>query len=71
MAESSPALPTNDIPITVFNCTGRNDFMIVIFTKNEDPNALDTPFVAWHTIKVLENHWYLKGYHGNQTKFGL
>lgn len=46
------SLPVNDIPITIFNCTGKNDFMIVIFTKNADVNAIETPFVAWHTIKV-------------------
>lgn len=42
----------NDIPILYYNCTGRNDFMVVIFTKNEDTNAIDTPFVAWHTLKA-------------------
>ena len=26
--------------------------MVVVFTKNEDPNAIDTPFVAWNTLKA-------------------
>lgn len=42
----------NDIPILYVNRTDRNDFMVVVFTKNEDPNAIDTPFVAWHTLKA-------------------
>ena len=44
--------PMNDIPIVYVNKTGRNDFMVVVFTKNEDVNAIDTPFVAWHTLKA-------------------
>ena len=47
-------LPISDIPITILNATGKNDFMIVVFTKNADVNAIETPFVAWHTIKVSE-----------------
>ena len=44
--------PLNDIPITYINATGRNDFMVVVFTKNENTNAIDTPFVAWQTLKA-------------------
>ena len=42
----------NDIQITYVNKTDRNDFMVVVFTKNEDVNAIDTPFVAWQTLKA-------------------
>ena len=44
--------PLNDIPILYRNRTGMNNFMVVVFTKNEDVNAIDTPFVAWHTLKA-------------------
>ena len=44
--------PLNDILITYINDTGRNDFMVVVFTKNENTNAIDTPFVAWQTLKA-------------------
>ena len=44
--------PRNDIPITYVNKTKQNDFMVVVFTKNEDTNAIDTPFVAWQTLKA-------------------
>lgn len=42
----------NDIPITYINKTGHNDFIVVVFTKNQTVNAFDTPFVAWRTIKA-------------------
>ena len=42
----------NDIPITYINETEMNNFMVVVFTKNEDTNAIDTPFVAWQTLKA-------------------
>lgn len=46
------ASPMNDIPITYINETEMNNFMVVVFTKNEDTNAIDTPFVAWQTLKA-------------------
>ena len=42
----------HDVPISYINNTGRNDFALVVFTKNEDRNAIDTPFVAWRTLKA-------------------
>ncbi len=33
-------MATADIPITYRNKTGRNDFEVVVFTKNENPNAI-------------------------------
>lgn len=41
-----------DLPITVVNETGRSDFTIAVFAKNTSPNAIDTPFVTWHTIRA-------------------
>ena len=42
----------NDIPITYVNATGRTDFMVCVFQKNESPSAFETPFAAWHTLKT-------------------
>ena len=41
-----------NIPVTYLNKTGQIDFRVVVFTKNENPNAIDTPFVAWQTLKA-------------------
>ena len=41
-----------DVPIVYLNKTGRNDFAVVVFTKNEDLNAIETPFVAWQIIRA-------------------
>ena len=43
---------SNDIQVTYVNATGHNDFILVVFTKNEDVNAIDTPFVAWQKIQA-------------------
>ncbi len=45
-------MATAPIPITYRNNTGRNDFEVVVFTQNENPNAIDTPFVAWKVLKA-------------------
>ena len=42
----------SDIPITYYNQTGQNNFEVVVFTHNENPNAIDTPFVAWKVLKA-------------------
>ena len=42
----------SDIPITYYNQTGQNNFEVVVFTKNENPSAIDTPFVAWRVLKA-------------------
>ena len=42
----------NDILITYYNRTHKNDFAVVVFTKNEDSRAIDTPFVAWRVLKA-------------------
>lgn len=34
------------------NKTGRNDFAVAVFAKNEDLNAVDTPFVAWQLLRA-------------------
>lgn len=43
---------SSDISITYKNNTKQNDFEVVVFTKNENPNAIDTPFVAWKVLKA-------------------
>ena len=42
----------HDINVKYINSTGQNNFMVVVFTKNENVNAINTPFVAWHTLKA-------------------
>ena len=39
-----------DVAIKFLNRTGRIDFAVVVFVKNENPNAALTKFVAWHVI---------------------
>ena len=42
----------HDVEITYLNKTGRNDFALLVFTKNEDANASESPYVAWRIIKA-------------------
>ena len=50
----------NDIKVTYINATGHNDFMLLVFTKNEDVNAIESPYVAWHKIQAQSSatFWY-------------
>ena len=41
-----------DLPVTLLNETGKSDFTIAVFAKNTSPNAVNTPYVAWHTIRA-------------------
>lgn len=50
--EGEPSFKQGDIPIKFINETGETDFTVVVFMKNEDPNASATPFVAWRTIRT-------------------
>lgn len=47
-----PVMMPGDIPIKFINETGETSFTVVVFMKNEDPNASETPFVAWRTIRT-------------------
>ena len=42
----------NDIPVQYVNKTGRHDFAVAVFVKNHNPNAFDTPYVAWHILRT-------------------
>ena len=50
----------DDIEVTYINATGHNDFILLVFTKNEDANAMETPFVAWQKIQAQTSatFWY-------------
>ena len=50
--QRQPILNPGDIPIKFVNKTGENDYTVVVFLRNESPNAVDTPFVAWHVIRT-------------------
>ena len=51
--EANPAKSLmGNIPIKFVNETGETDNTVVVFLKNEDPNAIATPFVAWRTIRT-------------------
>ena len=51
---------THDIPILFLNKTGRYNFSVAVFVKNENSNASETPFVAWLTIRTQTSakFWY-------------
>lgn len=42
----------NDIKITVLNKTSKQDFTICVFARNDSINAVDCPFIVWHTIQT-------------------
>lgn len=51
---------TTDVEVTYINATGKNDFTLLVFTKNEDANASESPFVAWRKIRAQSSatFWY-------------
>lgn len=42
----------HDIPIRFVNKTGKSNFSVAVFAENLNPDAKDTPYVCWLSLRT-------------------